>query len=46
VRVLTDNGLPVRRLRAIGYADSRPLVQNTDPESRARNRRVTLVIED
>lgn len=46
VRVLTDNGLPARRLRAIGYADSRPLVQNTDPESRARNRRVTLVIED
>ena len=46
VRTLTEHGLPVRRLRAIGYADSRPVARGTDTESRARNRRVTLVIED
>lgn len=46
VRTLTEHGLPVRRLRAIGYADSRPVARGMDTESRARNRRVTLVIED
>lgn len=46
VRALTEAGLPAQRLRAIGYADSRPLVRGIDNESRAQNRRVTLVIED
>ncbi len=46
VRALTEAGLPAQRLRAIGYADSRPLVRGNDSESRAQNRRVTLVIED
>jgi chemotaxis protein MotB len=46
VRALSENGLPARRMRAIGYADSRPLVRGIDADSRAQNRRVTLVIED
>ncbi|WP_051340999.1 OmpA/MotB family protein [Azospirillum halopraeferens] len=42
VRLLEGLGLPPHRLSAVGYADTRPLVPETDAESRARNRRVTL----
>ncbi|EPR42367.1 OmpA/MotB domain protein [Desulfovibrio sp. X2] len=33
-------GIDPRRLEAIGYADTQPLVPNDTPENRARNRRV------
>lgn len=33
-------GISAKRLMAIGYADTRPLVPNTTPENRAKNRRV------
>jgi chemotaxis protein MotB len=46
VRALAENGLPAQRLRAVGYADTRPLAQGQDTNSRAQNRRVTLVVED
>jgi len=46
VHALVENGLPVLRLRAIGYADTRPLARGSDPESQAQNRRVTLVVEE
>ena len=46
VRALVEDGLPAQRLRAIGYADTRPVAPNADPDSRAQNRRVTLVVED
>jgi len=46
VQGLVENGMPASRLRAIGYADTRPLARGTDPDSRMQNRRVTLVIED
>lgn len=42
VRALIALGLPPERLAAVGYADVRPLTMKTDPESLARNRRVTL----
>ena len=32
-----------KRLEAIGYADTRPLVPNTTPENRAKNRRVEFL---
>ena len=32
------------RFQIVGHADTRPLVPNVDPESRARNRRVEIVI--
>jgi len=32
--------VPAKRLMAVGYADTRPLVANTSPENRAKNRRV------
>ena len=32
--------IPAKRLMAVGYADTRPLVPNDTPENRAKNRRV------
>lgn len=43
VRYLAWRGLPVSRIKAIGYADSRPIASNTSDESRARNRRVEFL---
>lgn len=45
VRVLGElYGVPMRSLSAVGYADSRPVTDNTTPENRAKNRRVEIVI--
>lgn len=44
VRLFSANDIAPDRLVAIGYADNRPVVPNTDSESRARNRRVTMLI--
>lgn len=45
VRYLEANGVTSKRLRAIGYADTRPLVQNNTTAHRALNRRVELMLE-
>lgn len=45
VRYLQANGIAKNRLKAIGYADTRPIGDNHTPDGRARNRRVELVIE-
>lgn len=44
-RYLIGKGLDRERLRAVGYADTRPLESNTTNEGRARNRRVALIVE-
>lgn len=45
VRVLSElYSVPAEHLAALGYADSRPLVENLTPEQRAKNRRVEVVI--
>ncbi len=44
VRLFGSNGVTDDRMVAIGYADNRPVVPNTDTESRSRNRRVTILI--
>ncbi len=44
VRLFDSNGVNGERMVAIGYADNRPVAPNTDNESRARNRRVTVLI--
>jgi chemotaxis protein MotB len=36
-------GIESSRLRATGFADTRPLASNDDPEGRAQNRRVEIV---
>ena len=43
-RYFIQKGISVERLRAIGYADTRPIADNTTEEGRARNRRVSLVL--
>jgi len=45
VRYLQASGIDKTHLRAVGYADTRPLASNKAAEGRARNRRVELVIE-
>lgn len=45
VRVLSElYGVPADRLAAVGHADTRPITTNLDPEQRAKNRRVEVVI--
>lgn len=40
-----DHAIDPRRFTIVGYADTRPLVPNTDRASRAKNRRVEIVIQ-
>jgi chemotaxis protein MotB len=44
VRFLTTTGIPAKRLAAVGYADSQPLLAFTSDENRRRNRRVDIVL--
>lgn len=44
VRELVALGLPAKKLRAIGYADTKPVASNRSREGRSSNRRVELVI--
>jgi chemotaxis protein MotB len=43
-RYLITRGIAAARLRAIGYADTRPRADNASVQGRARNRRVSLVL--
>lgn len=43
-RFLIDQGIAPGRIGIAGYAEYRPLVGNANAETRARNRRVTLLI--
>jgi outer membrane protein OmpA-like peptidoglycan-associated protein len=45
VRALVASGVAQERLRSEGFGPDRPLVPNTDNDSRAQNRRVELRIE-
>ncbi|GHD61868.1 hypothetical protein GCM10017083_49830 [Thalassobaculum fulvum] len=44
VRALIDERIPPDRLRAVGYADTRPKAGNDTEAGRAENRRVALVL--
>lgn len=44
-RQLVKLGIAATRIRAIGYADTRPLADNLTPAGRSRNRRVSLVLQ-
>jgi chemotaxis protein MotB len=46
VSFLIDAGIDPGRLAAAGYAEYRPRLPNDSPESRARNRRVDIVVLD
>src|SRR5690606_7416918 len=45
LRQLQRHGVAPERLRAIGYADTRPIESNETPEGRAANRRVELIMD-
>ena len=44
-RRLIDDGFPAAAIRSIGYGDTQPIADNDTPEGRARNRRVSIVID-
>ncbi|WP_163559519.1 OmpA family protein [Halomonas sp. NO4] len=44
LRFLTELGVEAERLRAVGYADTRPMASNDTPQGRAANRRVELLL--
>lgn len=43
---LEQEGIAANRMRAIGYADTRPLQPNDTPQGRASNRRVELILRE
>ncbi len=45
LRLFVDEGVAPDRLTAIGYADTRPVEPNLLADGRARNRRVTILID-
>jgi len=45
LRLFADSGVAGDRLTAIGYADTRPVEPNVLADGRARNRRVTILID-
>lgn len=45
LRLFADSGVSADRLTAIGYADTRPVEPNLLADGRARNRRVTILID-
>ena len=45
LRLFADAGVDAERLTAIGYADTRPVEPNVLADGRARNRRVTILID-
>lgn len=45
LRELVRGGVQATRLRAVGYADTRPIASNGTSAGRAANRRVELIME-
>lgn len=45
VRLFVDAGVQPGNLTATGYGEQRPVADNTTPEGRARNRRVSVLID-
>jgi len=39
-----EHGIPLHRMRAFSYGDTKPVVENDSVENRAKNRRVTIVV--
>jgi chemotaxis protein MotB len=45
LRLFNDGGVGAERLTAIGYGETRPVETNTTVEGKARNRRVSILID-
>lgn len=46
LRYLEFSGMTASRMRAVGYADTRPLQDNSTAQGRAANRRVELILRE
>ncbi|MGN0921763.1 MAG: flagellar motor protein MotD [Cellvibrio sp.] len=44
VKLLIEKGVPPQRLAAVGYGEFQPIADNSLPEGRAQNRRVTIMV--
>ena len=44
VQVLVSGGLEADRVKAVGYADSKPIATNETEKGRSKNRRMEIVI--
>ncbi len=44
--LIENHNIDSGRFIAVGYADTRPIVSNKDPEVRSKNRRVEIIISD
>ncbi|MEP5765378.1 MAG: flagellar motor protein MotD [Halieaceae bacterium] len=44
VRLLAEYGVPPERLVSVGYGQFRPIADNAEPEGRAKNRRVVIIL--
>ncbi|RBQ31226.1 hypothetical protein CRU92_08625 [Arcobacter sp. FW59] len=44
VRFLIENGMDINKIAALGYAETKPLVDNNSDINRAKNRRVEIII--
>ncbi|MBG0566870.1 flagellar motor protein MotB [Actinoplanes aureus] len=44
VRFFTEHGIPKKRLSAVGFSDTKPLIDPKDPRSITQNRRVDVVV--
>lgn len=43
-RFMIEGGLEAGRISAAGYADTQPVASNSDPDGRAQNRRIEIVL--
>ncbi len=39
-----EHGIPLHRMNAFSYGESKPVVDNNIPGNRAKNRRVVIVV--
>ncbi len=44
VRFLIENGMDINKIATVGYAETKPLVDNNSDTNRAKNRRVEIII--
>ena len=44
-KIFEQSGIPPSRLKAVGYGQSRPLVENVDAASKKKNRRVEIFLK-
>lgn len=44
IRLFAEHGLDPRKMAAVGFGEHRPTADNTTPEGRSKNRKVTVVI--